>query len=209
MPTPLPSPAGQDRRDAILAAAADLFARQGYAAVSMRDLAAAVHLTPAALYYHFPDKSALYSAVIGHVFKAPSHMFMALLEEKASDREILRKLIALIAEAFYRDESLCRLFRRELLDGDDKRLAILTEEILRAPFDALRPLMQRLVPEHDALLSATSIFGLILAHIELIPLQERLTGLPGTGDPIQQIVRHINHVVFHGLAVPPADDQQS
>ena len=208
MSAALPLPAGQDRRDAILAAAADLFAREGYAAVSMRDLASAVGLTPAALYYHFPDKSALYSAVLGHVFKERTHMFMAILDEKASDREILGKLISLIAEGLYRDETLCRLFRRELLDGDDARLSVLTEQVLRAPYEALYPLVQRLMPGHDVILSATSIFGLILAHIELSPLQARLTGTSTGGDPVRLIVQQVTHVVLHGLATVPVGDER-
>jgi AcrR family transcriptional regulator len=49
-----PSPADHQTRREILKAAEDLFIARGYKGVSMKDIAQAVHITPAALYYHFP-----------------------------------------------------------------------------------------------------------------------------------------------------------
>jgi len=51
-------------RERILDAALDLFARHGYAGVSMRQLAAAVGLRGSSLYNHFPGKDAIYAALI-------------------------------------------------------------------------------------------------------------------------------------------------
>ena len=48
-------------RDRILRLADGLFARRGYAAVSMRDVALAAGVTKPALYYHFRDKDALFT----------------------------------------------------------------------------------------------------------------------------------------------------
>lgn len=47
------------RKIAIMQAAARLFAAKGYNAVSVRDIAAEMELTPASLYYYFPDKETL------------------------------------------------------------------------------------------------------------------------------------------------------
>lgn len=43
----------RDTRDQILDAAQNLFLARGYKAVAMKDIAEAVHITSAALYYHF------------------------------------------------------------------------------------------------------------------------------------------------------------
>ena len=43
--------------------ALDLFSEQGYEATSMRDIAAALGLTPGAFYHHFPSKEAVLIAV--------------------------------------------------------------------------------------------------------------------------------------------------
>ncbi|HLV36936.1 MAG TPA: TetR/AcrR family transcriptional regulator [Spirillospora sp.] len=51
-------------RKAILMAAADVLRRHGYDATTMKDIAAAVNLTAASLYHHFPNKDALLLAVL-------------------------------------------------------------------------------------------------------------------------------------------------
>ncbi|MBK8049042.1 MAG: helix-turn-helix transcriptional regulator [Anaerolineales bacterium] len=43
-----------DSHDAILSAAKHLFMQQGFRGISMRQIAEAVGVTKAALYYHFP-----------------------------------------------------------------------------------------------------------------------------------------------------------
>jgi len=52
-----------NRRQDLLDAAARLFARQGFHAASMRDIARAVGMLPGSLYYHFPSKDDLLLAV--------------------------------------------------------------------------------------------------------------------------------------------------
>lgn len=53
-----------NRRELIIAAAAELFSRNGFAAVSMSDIAAAVAIGPSALYRHFRSKDQLLATVI-------------------------------------------------------------------------------------------------------------------------------------------------
>lgn len=55
-------------RAAILAAAEQEFARRGFEATRLEDVAAAVHLKRATLFYHFRDKQSLYEAVITDAF---------------------------------------------------------------------------------------------------------------------------------------------
>jgi DNA-binding transcriptional regulator YbjK len=46
-------------RAQILDAARQLFAKEGYEAVTMREVARKIQYTATALYYHFPDKESL------------------------------------------------------------------------------------------------------------------------------------------------------
>jgi len=55
-----PSAAAHGTRERILRAARDLYARRGFARVSMREVAAAAGVTKPALYYHFRDKESLF-----------------------------------------------------------------------------------------------------------------------------------------------------
>jgi AcrR family transcriptional regulator len=67
MPEPSPGRRGtrpRNRRELILAAAADLFAKHGYAKVGMGDLANAVGIAPSALYRHFTGKQDVLAKVL-------------------------------------------------------------------------------------------------------------------------------------------------
>ncbi len=52
-----------NRREPLLEAAARRFLRHGYAAASMRDIAADAGMQPGSIYYHFPSKADLLVAV--------------------------------------------------------------------------------------------------------------------------------------------------
>jgi len=63
-----PSAKAERTRAAILAAAEQQFARRGFVATRLEDVAAAVDLKRAALFYHFKDKQSLYDAVVADAF---------------------------------------------------------------------------------------------------------------------------------------------
>lgn len=52
------------RESQLLSIARQLFARKGYDATSLRDIAEAAQITKAALYYYFPNKDTLYERVV-------------------------------------------------------------------------------------------------------------------------------------------------
>src|SRR5258708_33062724 len=63
------SPVDQETRRQILTKAAELFLAKGYRGVSMKEIAEAVEVTSAALYYHFPKgKEDLFTKMIQTVF---------------------------------------------------------------------------------------------------------------------------------------------
>lgn len=57
-------PLNDDRPGQLLAIARRLFARKGYNNTSLRDIAEEAKITKAALYYHYPNKDALYERVV-------------------------------------------------------------------------------------------------------------------------------------------------
>lgn len=58
---------GASRRSAIVSEAAELFSRNGYAAVGMDDIGAAVGVTGPAIYRHFESKAAVLAAVFDRI----------------------------------------------------------------------------------------------------------------------------------------------
>jgi len=55
----------RDTRDALVVAAQERFATQGFPGTSIRELAAAVGIKESSVYHHFPSKQAILDAVLG------------------------------------------------------------------------------------------------------------------------------------------------
>jgi AcrR family transcriptional regulator len=81
-------------REEILELSVPLFAWYGYDGVSMRDMASAVGLTSAALYYHFPDKEHLYLDVVAYAFREKSASMKEILDGPGSPWERLERFVA-------------------------------------------------------------------------------------------------------------------
>ena len=85
-----------NRRQALIAAAAQLFRRQGYDATSTREIAAQVGMQPGSPFYHFANKQELLVAVMAEgMRRAIEHQTVALggVAPQATPREILKTLI--------------------------------------------------------------------------------------------------------------------
>jgi len=78
----------QDRavktRQDILNSAITLFARRGILATTMAELARAIHMTPGALYWHFPTKEDLLLAAIEELHQRFVNSFEPLLQKQAT-----------------------------------------------------------------------------------------------------------------------------
>ena len=117
-----------DTRQRILAIAADLFARQGYTGTSIADIARELGTTTAALYYHFPSKS----AILGGLLAGPITGYTRLLDSLDSDGgakpgDLLGAIIDITADS----RDLALIFDRD----PAARLAVVTGAV--RTFEAL------------------------------------------------------------------------
>ncbi len=104
-------PRSDNRLQLILDAAARLFREKGYAATSMRDIAAAVDMLPGSLYYHFAAKEDLLVAVYEEGVR--------LISEK------VRAAIARHAEPWQRLEAAAVAHLEVLLKTGDYALVVI------------------------------------------------------------------------------------
>jgi len=81
----------EEVRGRILDAARDLFARDGYEAVTMRKIAEAIEYSPTAIYLHFKDKESLVRELCNADFDALARAFQKIAREK-DPLERLRKI---------------------------------------------------------------------------------------------------------------------
>ena len=83
----------RQRRDDIVANAANIFAREGYSNVGMRDIADAVGIKGASLYHHFPSKEDILFAICLTVTQEPAEENLPLLDAAGTPTERLSSLV--------------------------------------------------------------------------------------------------------------------
>lgn len=82
-----------DRRDVILERAADLFARQGVAATTVREIADAVGILSGSLYHHFASKDDIVDAIVGSFMTDLVGRYDAVLAATDDPAQRLRGLV--------------------------------------------------------------------------------------------------------------------
>jgi AcrR family transcriptional regulator len=101
MATPL------DRREVIMERAADLFAKQGVAATTVREIAEAVGILSGSLYHHFASKDAIVDAIVSSFMDDLVTRYSAVLASGTDPASRLRGLVlASIGRAPARDGDL-------------------------------------------------------------------------------------------------------
>jgi AcrR family transcriptional regulator len=109
-----------------------LFAKSGYDGVSMRDVAAAVGVTPAAIYYHFSDKEQLYLDTLEHALKEKAGGLYAALDGKEKRPWArLEAFVGALTEVLTQEKDFQRLLQWVFLDRDDQRLQKLGNKIFK------------------------------------------------------------------------------
>jgi AcrR family transcriptional regulator len=98
-------------RDALLAAARGLFARRGYAQVSVDEIVQAAGLTKGALYHHFEDKRQLFRGVVEQV--------------QRQIRERLRAAAAGVADPHARLRAACHAYLDACTEDEVGRIVVL------------------------------------------------------------------------------------
>jgi len=187
----------------ILERAIPLFADVGFAAVSMRQIATAVGITPAALYYHFPDKETLYLEAMRYAYADQAESFNLVLRQEGSPKQRLRSFVVKLTEYLYAEPDIRRLLQRERLDGDDRRLKLLAENLFREQFEGMSALAEDLAPQFDPHLWAISIAGLVMYHIETATLRKFLPGTRKRHDDPAVVADHVVRFILFGSGDPP------
>jgi len=178
-------------REKILQTASQLYSQDGYAGVSMRDVAAAVGVTPANLYHHFKDKEHLFRESLAYVFAAKTLPVEAIVSSGATPAHKFTAFVEWFVRATMEDRVYVRLLTRELLDADEERLAYLSDTVLKRPFDLLTDLIVQYGVQQDRALTAASVIALILGHIQLSALLPHLAGMDSGQVDAETLARHI------------------
>lgn len=107
-------------REALIAAATDLFAEHGFDGVRVDQISEASGVNKALINYHFGSKAGLYSAILRATFGGMTQGVSGILAGDLSPEEKLRRLIRSIGEMIERRPSLPRMVLREILAGGER-----------------------------------------------------------------------------------------
>jgi len=178
-------------REKILIAASRLFAASGYDAVSMRHVATEVGMTQANLYNYFRDKEDLIRSSLASVFAGKTQAFAVTLENISDPEQRLERFVSWFVTLLFEDAIFAKLFFRELLFGDEKRLEFLTKDVFQEPFSLLVGLVADCLETKDAVLSALFLTSVIIGHFQLAHTMRHLReSRPEYADP-QAITHHL------------------
>lgn len=121
---------GEQTREEILAAARRLFLSQGYTATTMRQIARAVGVTPAAIYNHFPGKEELFTTILHST--APYDQLFALLSgiEADTPAAMLQQALQGAIELLSRHRDYVRLAMIDSQERDGATLITILPQVL-------------------------------------------------------------------------------
>ncbi|MGC9333088.1 MAG: TetR/AcrR family transcriptional regulator [Anaerolineae bacterium] len=159
-------PAADHTRARLLEAAAELFAEQGYARTTTRDLAAAASVNEVTLFRHFGSKKNLFAAVVEH-YASPGLDAALEIQPSADYRQDLivmgRQVLALMLER--RDAMRLMLCEAEHFPEVGEVLAQNPRRLRRALASYLQQQMQRgAVRQLHPEAAAQAFWGMFFAY---------------------------------------------
>jgi AcrR family transcriptional regulator len=157
------SQAKADRRNALLAAAAALFAERGFNGVSLEDLGSAAGVSGPAVYRHFAGKQAVLGAILVGVSQNLLAGGEAVVTGADDDRGALNALVRFHVDFALGNPDVIRVQDRDLASlTDADRTSV--RSLQRAYVELWVGVLSRLHPGADAAalrIRAHAVFGLI------------------------------------------------
>ena len=193
-----------ERREHLLDAAAQVFARRGYAEAQMDEIAAAADTSKGGLYFHFPTKEALIGAVIGRAGDILRRRVNRAMAAAGSD-PVARADAALstLVDTLSAHRSLARVLAAETLGGSAaarERVAEIEDEYVKLIAEELRNALAlgrltRLEAPLDPDLTARAWVGMVQST-----LSAWAAGRVAT--PINRIYPELRRLLLRSAGVP-------
>jgi AcrR family transcriptional regulator len=189
----------EERRRQILQAAVSAFARKGYHACRVSDIAKEAGVAYGLVYHYYGSKEALLDAIFKETWGAMIATISSVGQLDELAREHVRKVTEIVLRTWKRDPDLVRVLVREVTRSSQVQHE--TDEIDLA-YQALQRIVERgqelgeFRPDVDARLTATIWYG---------ALEEILTGwafgqLPDAEEDVTRAEQAVVEIVTGGLA---------
>jgi TetR/AcrR family transcriptional regulator, regulator of cefoperazone and chloramphenicol sensitivity len=194
-------------RQALLTAAADVFAEAGFRNATIRDICRRAKANVAAVNYHFGDKAALYSEVLAEQSRVARERFpAAVATAELSPDEQLQAFIRSFLQRVLSPELHARhgrIMAREMVDPTGA-LDRLVREAIRPDSERLLEIMRTLLgPETSPAtlrLCGMSVVGQILFYCHCQPVIQRLfPDAPADASRLDELAEHIGRFSLAAL----------
>jgi len=201
-----PAGASGDRtRERLVVAAVEVFARDGQAGASVRDIARRARIRVSTLYHYFPSKEALYREVQDRVDQQIRQSMMEVMAKGLDIRETTREAMGKLFDFFLANRAYARLAFRACLESPGGRYAEgpLAHRWLGFAEGALKPAeVSGLVKGVDLVPFMLSIDALLHWHVVNDANYVRLLG-KGLSDPevARRVREHLVLVVLRTLGL--------
>ncbi len=191
----------EERRRQILDAAVRAFAKRGYHASRVSDIAEEAGVAYGLVYHYFESKEAVLEAIFTDTWGTMLEAIRSVEETETSPREQLRKTAAIVLRTWRNDPDLVRVLVREVTRRGEQLQREVGEIALA--FEALERIVRR---GQESGAFRTDIEPRLAAWILYGALEEILTGwvlgqLPDGEDAVAEAERAVVQVLCDGLVV--------
>lgn len=100
---------GVDAKTRLMEAGIALFAEQGYASTSVREIVAQAGVTKPVLYYYFKSKEGLFQSILNHADALQEEMLTQTLQAPGTAQERLNELYRMTYQGVVRHQSLFKM----------------------------------------------------------------------------------------------------
>lgn len=172
----------QQRRQQIVKVAAELFSQKGFNGTTTKEIADSAGVSEAIIFRHFPNKQALYSAIIDYKTRQTSRRMQEHLKEAASrkdDSAFFGSLAFDLLEIHTKDPTLTRLLMFSGLEGHELSEMFFQSSVREVRDSVRRYIKQRIADgafrEVDAVVCARGFVGMILFHAQIRVIYKNTT----------------------------------
>jgi TetR/AcrR family transcriptional regulator len=198
----------------IIAAACDEFGAQGFAAATVDRIARRARVNKAMIYYHFPNKRALYNRIMRDVFVPITDRVHEATQQAGAPAQKLDRVIAALVRSIDESSYFLPIFLREIADGG-AHLGPDELGLVAGIFAAVRGVIsegveqQTFEPVHPALAHFTLI-GPIVMFRAAAPVRARIKAVRHIEIPdadSETLVRHVQRVARRMLGAGDANEK--
>lgn len=197
----------QRTRERILRAACALFAEKGHHGVSIRAIAERSRTNSALIYYHFRNKTGLYTAVVQSLLAPFFETIMQIDRETGEPVEKVRRFVTAIIGFYETHPQIIRMLLHDLACGGQEIRALCRSRVIRPEVSAIvretieEGIAQGVFREIDARQAQVSLMGMILFPFLAMPLIEVVVGIPAESRAafVQARKDVVADVFLHGI----------